>query len=112
MIFQTTPRLSIHFGMVCPPKPKFAFSNYPPAADLSANSPCFATTTGVRPKKVNYTFLFFPVHAFVLYNASVTVVQQLNHFRAPGCEEWELFLAIKTNMYSSRESKTAWVFCR
>jgi len=42
----------------------------------------------------------------------VTVVQQLNHFRAPGSEEWELFRAIKANMYSSRESKTAWVFCR
>ena len=66
MIFQMTRRLSIHFGMECPPKHKFAFSNYPPAADLSANSPCFATTNGVRPKKVNYTFLFFPVNAFFL----------------------------------------------
>jgi hypothetical protein len=64
MFFQTTRILSIHFGMVCPPKPKLAFSNYPPAANLSANSQCFATTTGVSPKKVNYTFLFFPVHAF------------------------------------------------
>lgn len=64
-----------------------------------------------RKRSIALFFSFQSMCSF-WYNASVTVVHQLNKFRAPGSEEWELFRAIKVNMYSSRESKTAWVFCR
>jgi hypothetical protein len=59
-----------------------------------------------------FPFICIPERAYHLYSESATVVQQLNEIRPPGSEEWTLFRAIKTNMYSSGESKTAWVFRR
>ena len=43
---------SIHFGMVCQLRPRFTFSNFQPAAHLSAHSWFFKTTNGLRQGKV------------------------------------------------------------
>ena len=56
--FPKERRLSTPFGMVCPFRPRFMFSNLQPAAELLANSWFFEMKNGVRPIKVFRIYIF------------------------------------------------------